>query len=672
MTKNPIGRFRVQVARKPLIRLEARKTTNAVQTDSAGAAVEQPTPVQNTSPPQTEERPAAPSTAKSRIRRQRRPFDRGRLRQRARHDIRRQVMTQVTRGMRLLGMPLVWLGVLAFCGGTGVSAFFWLTTLPPLPNCSRLAPLSSDTDRLYCAEQSARSGKPEALAAGLALVEAWPSEHPLSHRVNRLVNEWSRAVMTIARDRAVQDDLEGAIALAQRIPPKSPLYKEAQQEITAWKKDSRRGRAIEQELLVALERQNWQAAEAKLESLSKLDGDYWQQRLNRLRQRIITERQARWQLEQVRRFPGGAPTSPEAVGQMIALAKQVRSDSYARPEIDAEINRLSQLLFAAITERVARMDLTGAIAIVQLIPSTIWMPPEVREVFWISQAQPLVARTIPKKPLYRQLWQLWLVLPQLRQIQPNSPLYPQAQELAPLLEQQIQDLTQLQAAWSIADLWQIPALQVAIDMAQGIGPDRPQRILAQTLIAQWRKSIEQVEDRPRLGQARALAAAKTIPQLQKAIAIAQQIPLGRALRKEAQAAIFDWQQEIQMIEDRPFLLKARTLAKQQKLTEAIQVGQKIAPGRALYAEAQDAVQAWTGQLQAAEDRPLLDEATALAAQGNLTGAINLAYQIAPNRALYSEAQAAIAQWASQRDANRQEARSPQDSDTSDTVDDEQP
>lgn len=670
MTRNPISRFRVQVARKPLIRLEVRKAADAVQTDSAGAAAEQPTSTQNTDEAQPEEPTPAPPTDKLRIRRQKRPLDRGRLRQRVRRKVGSKVAAQVVRGARLLGMPLVWLGVLAFCGGTGLSAFFWLTTLPPLPNCNRLAPLASDTDKLYCAEQSARSGKPESLAAGLDLVENWPAEHPLQQRVNRLVNEWSRAVMTIARERAVQDDLEGAITLAQRIPPRSPLYKEVQAEIAVWKKDGRRGRAIEQDLLAALKMHNWRVAEEKLETLSKLDGDYWQQRRNRLRQRMITERQAQGQLEQIRRFPGGAPASPEAVGQMIALAGQVPLESYTRPEMDAEINRLSQLLFAATNERAARMDLPGAIAVAQLIPSTVWMPPEVREVFWVGRAQPLVARSIPKKPLYQQLWQLWLVLPQVRQIQPSSPLYPQAQELVPLLEQQIQDLTQLQTAWSIAELWQIPAFHVAISMAQEIGIDRPQRLLAQTLIAQWRKSIEQAEDRPYLAQARALAAAKTIPKLQEAIAMAKQIPLDRALRKEAQAAIFDWQQEIQMIEDRPLLLKARALAKQQKLPEAIRLAQKVVPSRALYGEAQDAVRAWTGQIQSTEDRPLLNEATALATQGDLTGAINLAYQIAPNRALYQEAQEAIAQWARQRDASRRSL--PPAQTDSETVEDEEP
>ncbi|HEY9882645.1 MAG TPA: hypothetical protein V6C98_03445, partial [Thermosynechococcaceae cyanobacterium] len=98
---------------------------------------------------------------------------------------------QVTKGLRFLAAPLVWLCLLAFCGGTGVAAFLWLTTLPPVPNCQIMPSPASDSEQLYCAEQAARSGKVEALLAGLALVKNWSPDHPLRHRANRDVTEWS-------------------------------------------------------------------------------------------------------------------------------------------------------------------------------------------------------------------------------------------------------------------------------------------------------------------------------------------------------------------------------------------------------------------------------------------------------------------------------------------------
>ena len=48
-------------------------------------------------------------------------------------------------------------------------------------------------------------------------------------------------------------------------------------------------------------------------------------------------------------------------------------------------------------------------------------------------------------------------------------------------------------------------------------------------------------------------------------------------------------------------------------------------------------------------KPLLDEAKDLAYVGSLTAAINLASQIAPGRALYDEAQRAIGLWKAERE-----------------------
>ena len=73
------------------------------------------------------------------------------------------------------------------------------------------------------------------------------------------------------------------------------------------------------------------------------------------------------------------------------------------------------------------------------------------------------------------------------------------------------------------------------------------------------------------------------------------------------------------------------------------------PERVLYARAQTLISDWTRQIQIAEDQPLLDDAKDLAFEGSLTAAINLASQISPGRALYTEAQRAIAIWRAERD-----------------------
>ncbi|HEY9909389.1 MAG TPA: hypothetical protein V6D18_17500, partial [Thermosynechococcaceae cyanobacterium] len=397
----------------------------------------------------------------------------------------------------------------------------------------------------------------------------------------------------------------------------------------------------------ALKAQNWAGVDIQLQGISKLEGDYWRQYASRQRQRAIVERTARRQLEQVRALAESAAGNADILAKALTLAQQINPQTYAAPDVKAELTRLSQTIVALVNTRVAQADLNGAIGLAQLLPPDAAVPPEVQSVLWVGRAQPLAADNLSFQPLPEQLWQFWMVLPAVRQIPTSSPLAGAAQELAARLQPKLEDLTQLQVASTLASVAHIPTLRIAIDLAQQITPDRPQRLYAQSLIADWRKVIEQAEDRPYLRAAQNLAKTGDIKQLKAAIALAGRIPLGRALRPEAQNAIYDWQQQIQTIEDKPFLEEAKALAKQNKLKEAIQATGKVPLGRALTKDAQELAQTWTAQLQTAEDQPILAQATALADQGSLGSAINLAAQIAPDRPLSAEAQAAIERWEAQ-------------------------
>jgi hypothetical protein len=68
---------------------------------------------------------------------------------------------------------------------------------------------------------------------------------------------------------------------------------------------------------------------------------------------------------------------------------------------------------------------------------------------------------------------------------------------------------------------------------------------------------------------------------------------------------------------------------------------------------------WVAQIQTAQDRPILEAATALAYQGRFDAAIATASQIPPERALYQQAQAAIAEWNLQNEAIRSEVLAPE-------------
>ncbi|MGQ9869636.1 hypothetical protein [Leptodesmis sp.] len=161
-------------------------------------------------------------------------------------------------------------------------------------------------------------------------------------------------------------------------------------------------------------------------------------------------------------------------------------------------------------------------------------------------------------------------------------------------------MTLLQSAWIVGEVPTLFTKQLAQLQAQQIGRDRPRRAQAQTLIAYWTAEAQKMEDRPYLIYAQKVAEKGTVAALQEAIAQARRIGLKRPLRPEAQTLIGTWTYKIQAIEDRPILDQASATANQGNLSGAIQILATIAPGRALYRQAQSLIGGWQAQIRAAE------------------------------------------------------------------------
>jgi hypothetical protein len=223
-----------------------------------------------------------------------------------------------------------------------------------------------------------------------------------------------------------------------------------------------------------------------------------------------------------------------------------------------------------------------------------------------------------------------------------------ASSRATFWQSQVQDLSQLQLASFFASFQQRTGFAYAIDQAARIAPGRPQRQRAQTLIAYWRKEIQLIDDRNTLEGAQQLAKGGTIVELKTAVELASQIKLGQPQRIQAQTDIAKWTRQIQALEDQPILDLAEAFAQRRDLIAAISTAGQIRADRPLYPEAQKAIANWVAQVQTAQDRPILDAAAALAAQGRFDAAIATASQIPPERALYAQAQAAISTWSAQK------------------------
>lgn len=548
------------------------------------------------------------------------------------------------------------LGMLGICGTVGALALIWLTTLPPLPECDKISPLSAEVERLYCARQAIQSGQEADLLEGLPLLSNWSASHPLYGEAQGVLEDWSETVLRLAEQKFAGSNFEGAVTLAERIPPESPLYEEAQAAIATWTDQWNRGETIYATAQEALQQQNWDLASAQILELGKLENDYWRiDKADELTRRVWLERNAWNQLTQARKLAGTVDNAaPESLQQAIALLNQIDPQSYAAQEARAERVEWSQLVTLAGLDRWRNGDLDGAIALLKDISPDLVTDPLGQDLVRLSYAQHLITPDDSSwVPSWGQVLALREAIAALQQIQPDSPFHALAQPRLQDWQAQLQDLQQLQMANLVASLGHQATYELAMTQAQTIGSDRPRRLQAQTLIAHWRNEIERIEDQPILAQAEQFAALGTIPDLQQAIQIATFVPEGRALWTDAQTAMQRWQQQIQVIEDRPLLEEAQTLAEAGQLPEAIRAAGRIRRDRALYAEAQAAIEIWRNkirEIQIAADQPILDEAYALAAQERLTLAIEKAAQIGRGRALYADAQAAIAQWEAQRAA----------------------
>ncbi|MBE9156272.1 hypothetical protein IQ265_05425 [Nodosilinea sp. LEGE 06152] len=537
-----------------------------------------------------------------------------------------------------------------FCGW----ALMWLTRIPPLPDCEQVTPFHSESDLLYCAKAQARTGEPNNLVQSVLLTANWPRTHSKYDESQEILKDASEQILVLANRWAQAGKLDDAIDLAEQIPLNTPLRNSAQAVIFEWRQDWEQGRAIEAKIKPALAASDWALAKTHLQEFKSLKSDYWlTTRYVFWQQQFLVEQQAWNQLLQARAL--ASTNQIENLRQAVVLARDIDLRSQVWQAAEDNIDAWSKTVLDVALQRWQVGDRAGALELASVVPPSPHLLPAAQELLALSHAQQLAAQADPSgvAPRYSHLFGLMAAVSAVSQLPENSPyataeLPSTGQASTEQWSEQLTDLRRLTFSNLVARLGHRPAYEWAMHQAQMVTVDRPRRIQGQTLVAQWQANLQRIADRPILAEARSLAKPGTIAALETAIAKASEVELGRALRVEAQTLVAEWQQEIQVIEDRPMLDAAVALAEQDKLKEAIAEANKIEPGRALHSRAQGLVQEWTASIQIAEDKPILDEAKDLAYGGSLTAAINLASQIGAGRALHNEARNAIALWKAER------------------------
>jgi hypothetical protein len=273
-------------------------------------------------------------------------------------------------------------------------------------------------------------------------------------------------------------------------------------------------------------------------------------------------------------------SSADRLIRAIELASKVPSKTYAFADAKQALEEWSQDLLAIAEEKQTAGDFAGALALVEKIAPGSSAAANSKDLELIGKAQ-----TAARQDTFMGYLEAWAMA---EQIPVNTPLRNRAESQVKTWQGQMQNLAQIGLAQTLASSNQQLGYQLAIDQAAVIAQDQPRREQATSLVQTWQQQVTRLKDQPLLVAAVSLAEQK---QVEAALQVAKRIS-DQGLYDQAIQEIRPWQAEAEVGADRPILERARDLASQGQLTAAIAMAAKIEPGRALYQEAQAAIADW--------------------------------------------------------------------------------
>lgn len=474
-----------------------------------------------------------------------------------------------------------WLIPFLISGATLMTASAWLLVLPPLPDCRHAGSIMSDGDRLYCADQAALHGNLPSLAQAIETVSQWPEDHPLFPQAKRRVDEWSAALLVIARQQLSQGNIELATLLLKKIPTTAASYSEAQELLTATNVGE--GGNLLATAEAALRQQDWGLALLQVKLMNQLGTDYWREQAQKLSVRISQEQDAWVQLVQARDL--AAWLTANELAEAVMLALKIPPEAVVYPQAQADIRRWIPEVFTYAEERLAVGDREGALALIEKIAPALDVSYHDRPIVILGQAKALAAKGT--------VLGYWEAIARVQQIPTTDPFYESAQAYLKTWQQQLRNQQHLQWATWLANSHLRWGYALAIAQAQQVPLGQPERGQAQGLIALWQRDLRTIDEQPLLHAAIALAEQK---QYQAAIGVLKYFPDNAVLARVVANYREEWQAKLEEIEDRPILDRAIRLAREGKLEEAIQTAEQIGRDRALYREALNKIWQWDYEL----------------------------------------------------------------------------
>jgi hypothetical protein len=493
-------------------------------------------------------------------------------------------------------------------GGVGFLATWQLLNMQKSPNCPKIFwPIASASLRLYCAQLSADSRTVAGLLEAIALVEALPDDHPLRSQVNQQVEEWARDILNLAEKDYQAGNLQQAITKARQIPNNMAVAAIIEERIAKWQGTWTQGNDILSKLEENLRASNWNQSFRLAVDLLNLNNEYWA---------TVKYNEALAKITVAREDSSKLDNAFNLFTRggldnwlkVIEEARKIQSSSYAYQEAQKLIGKTEDKLKEYAERLIERKQWQALRDLANETPKDLKIKQDVTDWSVLSEAA-LDAETGTVDGLEAGILGL-------EQIDASRPLHQTALAMRERWQLQVQDIRILSEARDLAQAGTIEQYSAAIAKAGEVPRNNPLWSQAQQEIGSWNRQIQVIEDRPILERAREIAIPGDINSLSSAIIQAQAIGKSRTLYRDAQREIGDWQVRIERLEDQPILDQAQALANLKDYSTAIGTANQIPPGRALSAEVSQNIRRWRRELRARQN---LQQANQLAATGTAEG-----------------------------------------------------
>ena len=493
-------------------------------------------------------------------------------------------------------------------GGVGFLATWQLLNMQKSPNCPKIFwPIASASLRLYCAQLSADSRTVAGLLEAIALVEALPEDHPLRSQVNQQVEEWARDILNLAEKDYQAGNLKQAIAKARQIPNNMAVAAIIEERIAKWQETWTEGNEILSKLEENLRASNWNQSFRLAVDLLNLNNEYWA--TVKYNEAIAKITVAREDSSKLdNAFNLFARGGLNNWFKVIEEARKIQASSYAYQEAEKLIGKTEDKLKEYAERLIERKQWQALRDLANQTPKDLKIKADVTDWSLLSEAA-LDAETGTVDGLEAGILGL-------EQIDASRPLHQTALAMKERWQLQVQDLKILSEARDLAQAGTIEQYSAAIAKAGEVPRNNPLWSQAQQEIGSWNRQIQVIEDRPILERAREIAIPGDINSLSSAIIQARAIGKNRVLYRDAQREIRDWQARIERMEDQPILDQAQALANLKDYSTAIETANQIPPGRTLSSEASQNIRRWRRELRAGQN---LQQANQLAATGSAEG-----------------------------------------------------